>query len=260
MSTPVRNATRIDEPKRTAWLPWLPTEDERLRVFCFPHAGGAASAYRSWMQGELGHRATWLPVELPGRGTRRHELAIDEPNTLIEQLIDALLPEMHPPFAFLGHSMGALIAAHLAHELQSRGKPVPVCVVVSGVCPPGHGEVKRFHDLPRAALVKVLRELNGTPTEVLENDEMFDLMLPLLRADLALVHRLRHLPLSPLRSPMVAVSGTEDASAPLGAMAHWQDFTQADFAHLQLPGDHFFLYQQARAVQSHLLSRFTLPE
>ena len=96
------------------WFPLL--EPGRLRLFCFPHAGGGTLMYRSWRD-----RFSVAPVCLPGRESRLHEPLMQDLFAVVEALSDEIRPHLDVPFAFFGHSMGAAIAFELARSLRRRG-------------------------------------------------------------------------------------------------------------------------------------------
>src|SRR5690348_1059575 len=96
--------------------PWFisykPDTKVRLRLFCFPYAGGAAVIYRAWSR-LLPEGIETCSIELPGRGTRMHEPPFTQLGLLIEAITPAILPYLGKPFAFFGHSMGAIISFEL---------------------------------------------------------------------------------------------------------------------------------------------------
>jgi medium-chain acyl-[acyl-carrier-protein] hydrolase len=60
--------------------------------------------------------------------------------------------------------------------------------MVSGcAAPQSRGTPRRLHQLPEDELIAELRTYQGTPAEVLAHRELMDLLLPVLRADFALV-------------------------------------------------------------------------
>src|SRR5690606_30530844 len=108
-----------------------PRDGARLRLFCFPSAGGGASQYRLWAQ-SLPMDVELCPVLLPGREARMREAPARRLAPLAEALADGLSPLFDIPFAFFGHSMGALLAFELARQLRRRGGPQPAHLFVSG--------------------------------------------------------------------------------------------------------------------------------
>lgn len=103
------------------------------RLFCFPYAGGGASAYRRWQRGLDAHDAgvQVMPVQLPGREERYDEPRFTDLDALVDDLDAQLDEELAEPHIFYGHSMGALIAYSLARRRQARGAALPRALVLS---------------------------------------------------------------------------------------------------------------------------------
>jgi len=76
----------------------------KLRLFCFAYAGGSAWVFRPWAK-QLPSDIEVCAIELPGRGQRLAEPALNHLPTVIQALGPELLPYMDLPFAFFGHSM-----------------------------------------------------------------------------------------------------------------------------------------------------------
>ena len=114
--------------------PWVarprPNARARLRLFCFPFAGGGASTYRGW-PAHLPADIEVAAVQLPGREERLRETAFHDATELCVKLVDVLAPYFDRPFAFFGHSMGALVAFELARVLRKSGGPSPAHLFVS---------------------------------------------------------------------------------------------------------------------------------
>src|SRR5215467_3967748 len=93
-----------------AWVPWRNTTRRvRLRLLCFPYAGGSSSSYRSW-SAALPEGIEICPVELAGRGNRFQEAPCRDLGGLVRDLSNELRPLLDIPFAIFGHSMGALLS------------------------------------------------------------------------------------------------------------------------------------------------------
>lgn len=107
-----------------------PRLQARLRLFCFPYAGGGALIFRTWADG-LPAEVEVCPVQLPGRGTRLMEPLFTQLLPLIQALSQALLPLLDKPFAFFGHSLGALVSFELARQLRRQYGVQPVRLFVS---------------------------------------------------------------------------------------------------------------------------------
>src|ERR1041385_8512102 len=119
-------------PLRNPWLGGAGAPaGARLRLFCFPYAGAGAHAFRTW-KGALPPDVAVLPLHVPGRGSRLAEPAFTRNEDLAAALLDGLAGELTPPFAFFGHSMGALVAYEAARQLRDAGRPGPLRLFVAG--------------------------------------------------------------------------------------------------------------------------------
>ncbi|MEO8971260.1 MAG: thioesterase domain-containing protein [Ktedonobacteraceae bacterium] len=226
--------------------PWLFATKSRpyarLRLFCFPYAGGGASIYQIWNT-ILASEIEVCPVQLPGRENRMKERAIADFAELIETLVDVLQPYLNQPFAFFGHSMGALISFGLSRELRRQGHPLPVHLFASAYRAPQfpNQDEPPLHSLPESVLVKKLLEMNGTRREILDDPELRSFILPILRADFSVCESYVHTAEAPLPCPITAFGGLQDSRVSRQSLMAWREQTSDQFALRMLPGDHFFL-------------------
>ena len=211
-----------------------------MRLFCFPYAGGGDSIFRSWQKG-LPETIEVCPVQLPGRGSRITEPPFTELSPLVRGAGRALAPHLNKPFAFFGHSMGALVGFELARHLRRDCGPQPVRLFVSGRCGPQALRDPFTGDLPDSEFPEMLRRYNGTPKEVLENPELMKLVLPAVRADFAVCKSYVYTPEPPFSFPVTAFGGLEDRSVSRDCIEGWREHTTGPFVLRMLPGDHFFL-------------------
>ena len=225
--------------------PWLagvkPNSRASLRLFCFPYAGGGATIYRTW-QSELPQEVEVCPVQLPGRGRRLKEAAYTNVHTLVQELAQGLFPFLGKPFAFFGHSMGATISFELARYLRIEHHLMPRHLFVSGRRaahkPATHAPT---YNLPDAEFLVALRDLNGTPQEALEQPDLMELMLPLLRADFELSETYTYLNVPLLDCPMSIYGGEEDNDMPREHLEAWGELTTGPVSLKIFRGDHFFV-------------------
>jgi medium-chain acyl-[acyl-carrier-protein] hydrolase len=161
---------------------------------------------------------------------------------LVAAIAEGISHAWDKPFAFFGHSMGALISFELARYLRRERMPQPVHLFVSGrrasqlpdADPP-------FHDMPEPEFIEELRRLNGTPDEILEHPEMIQLVVPLLRADFSVCQTYVYAPEPPLDCPITAYGGVTDPETSDDRLQAWREQTTASFRARVFPGDHFFL-------------------
>jgi medium-chain acyl-[acyl-carrier-protein] hydrolase len=163
---------------------------------------------------------------------------------LVEALAQALAPLLDRPFAFFGHSLGALVSFELARQIRRQYGVHPVRLFVSaGRAPQIPHRVPPIHTLPDKEFLVELRRLNGTPSELLDHEELMDIMLPLLRADFALYETYVYLTEPPLSCPISAFGGLQDHRVSKSDLEAWRAQTSGSFSLRMFPGDHFFLKQ-----------------
>ena len=243
------NRLWMNEPA-TRWLPHRKCNPgARLRLFCFPYAGGGAVVYRKWSQ-SLPATVEVCPVELPGRASRLQEPPFTKLLPLVHSLAQAIRAHLDKPFAFFGHSMGGVIGFELARHLRDEYGFGPSHLFVSGCPAPEMVNLDPpTFNLPEPEFFEELRRLNGTPKEVLEHPELMQLMLPLLRADFELTETYVYSSGRPLDCPISAFGGLRDDVVSREQLEAWLHHTSAGFSLRMFPGDHFFL----QTAQTHLL-------
>lgn len=237
---------------------WLvtprPDPGAALRLICFPHAGSGTVPYRGW------HAA--LPgieqhiVALPGREARSREPLLRQLAPLVTALADAVAAQLVPPFAIYGHSLGAFLGFAFARELRRRGLPGPVHLFASGRQAPQIPRPAAPGELSDDELRAQLRELGGTPDEVLREPELMALILPVLRADLAI----NASPIDdepPLPCPITALGGIGDRAVSPDGLEAWRDQTTAAFEREMFAGGHFFPWSAQAEVLGSVARRLT---
>ncbi len=227
-----------------------PNPQAQLRLFCFPYSGGGAAVFRTWAE-YLPNDIELCAVRLPGRETRFRETPFTRLTPLIEATTAGLSPYMDKPFAFFGHSLGALIGYVLALHLRQRQATQPVHLFVSGRraphLPSAHPPVHQAND---ATFLNRIRDMGGTSPKFFEMPELIEIMLPMLRADFALWETYNHVEQAPLTCPITAFGGEEDAEAKTADIEAWQTYTSSTFSRHMFPGGHFFWQDHLRRLLS----------
>lgn len=226
-----------------------------VNLLCLPYSGASAMLYSRWRR----KLPAWLqvhPVELPGRGARLGEPLQTDMQALARQLAVEQRPVAGDAYALLGHSLGALLAFELAHELPALGCPPPLALFASGTAAPTRREDydgARWRE-PRGddELIAELRNLQGTPEQVLANQELMSLTLPILRADFLLCGRYAYRRRPPLDCPLHVLGGEADRASQDQLQA-WRQETQGDFSLKVLPGGHFFIHEHEDQVLGALI-------
>lgn len=212
-----------------------------MRLFLFPYAAGNANSFRPWQE-LLGPQLELRVAQLPGRGARLFEPPLADMGELVAQLTRAVTGLADRPFVFFGHSVGALVAFEVARQLRRAGRPTPISLWVSGAESPRTRLVRRqLHALADAELIESLADYNGTPPEMLQDQELMQLVLPGLRADCAINELYVYRPEPPLDLPIHVLLGDQDPYAEADRAAGWSFESSLPVRQYLFRGDHFFL-------------------
>jgi medium-chain acyl-[acyl-carrier-protein] hydrolase len=218
-----------------------PNPAAALRLFCFHYAGGSAQVFYDW-PAHLPPSVEVGAIQLPGRGHRVYEPHIRQMAQLSRVVAQELLPYLDKPFVFLGHSVGALLCFETARSLRRENRRQPSHLFISATeAPHRRSREELLSDLPKDALVKRLREFNGTPVEVLQSDELMDMMLPTIRADFELSESYEYHPESPLECPITIYGGIDDYEVDAERLAAWSEMSVGACEIRMIPGDHFYI-------------------
>ena len=224
----------------------------RLRLFCFPYAGGGATIYSTWAR-HLPPEVEVVAVQPPGREGRLAETPYSDLMQLVQAMHGALKPHLDKPFAFFGHSNGGLMAFELARALRRAGDPMPLHLFASGrPAPQLEIDDPPIHALPHDEFIQELRRFAGTPEEILENAEIMELIMPLLRADFALGETYHYVPEPPLDLPVSSYGGHRDDEVSPEQVEAWREQTSREFRLQMFPGGHFFINEDRALVMQEL--------
>jgi medium-chain acyl-[acyl-carrier-protein] hydrolase len=211
-----------------------------LRLFCFPFAGGGASAYSSWASA-LSPSIEVCAVQIPGRENRIGEPIFTELPSLVDAIYEELSDWFDVPYAFFGHSMGAKIAFELAYRLVSNRRPEPRCLFFSSSRPPHIEEPQLRHMLSDEQFMAELCNLSDANARIMQSQALLEMFRPILRADFTMDETYRFDADYCFKIPMVVFGGEGDVDIAPSELAAWRDCSSGVF-HLQMfSGDHLFI-------------------
>jgi acyl transferase domain-containing protein/NADPH:quinone reductase-like Zn-dependent oxidoreductase/surfactin synthase thioesterase subunit/SAM-dependent methyltransferase len=223
-------------------------ESPRLRLFCLPYFAGGASIFNSWHE-FLPDDIEVCAVQLPGREERGDEKPFDDVAELVKKLTDVIEPLLTSPIAFYAHSSGAGIALELTRYLRKEKDVNPTMFIVGGWRAPhlvspfkfldaiADDEVYKDKNIPN--IKNHLRTLE-IPDSVIDNEDVFNEMLPSLRADILLGKRYKYLDAEPLNCPLTAIAGSDDVVFTEDQLRGWKQHTNSTFKFRTVQGGHLF--------------------
>jgi medium-chain acyl-[acyl-carrier-protein] hydrolase len=230
---------------KTTFTPWVtcpqPNPQAKLRLFCFPYGGGSSRVFRTWAD-DFPKTIELCPIEIPGRGGQIKSPLYTEIQPLVTEIATNIIPYLDKPYAFFGYSMGSLISFELIRLLRSQFDLQPLHLFVAARSAPQlPPERPPISQLPDTDFLAEISRLNGTPAAVLENPELMQIFLPIIRADFIVLESYIYSHQPPLNCPITAFGGLQDSTVSYIALSAWEKQTLAPFSLQMIDGGHFFI-------------------
>ena len=268
-------ADRLPEPAVAGrWIvPIGPRAAPRLRLFCFPFAGGGSAVFQNWAQG-IDPSIEVLAIEPPGRLSRIQEPPVTEMGAFIDQLLPEMVGLLDRPFAFFGHCLGGLTMYETARRLIGSTNHRPLHLFASGARPPdaladmGPFEERLSRDLmaqaeyrmdlpahlqPDDVFADIVRHFDMQATDrFLDDPELRRLMLPVVRAEFQMVANYNYVPQTPWEIPITCFANRGDTYVSRQHALGWGRFTNTRLQIHIRQGDHYSIVDDVKFIQSEI--------
>ncbi len=230
-----------------------------LNIFCLPFAGGNKYSYRDYKE-KSPSSINFISLEYPGRGARIREPLISDTSALVEDLYRSIAELVDKDqYAIYGHSLGGLISYLLSRKLVENGHRPPVHLFVTGTTGPSSTSrtEKKRHLLPKQEFIQELKDLQGMPDEILNNDELLEYYEPILRSDFKASENYIYKSCEPFDIPITVITGSEEDMEEEDIKL-WQKETKQIVHFKSFPGGHFFIYNHAREIVQIITNKLSI--
>lgn len=221
------------------------------QLFFVHFAGGNRYSYRFLYQ--YLNDFEIIQLELPGRGTRSHEVLLRDRELAAKDLFEQIKAQVRSDrFYLFGHSMGSYLVLQLSAMLENICL-TPSFVFVSGNAGPGIHIRTGRHLLSSQEFKNELKALGGINNGILEEEEWFSFYEPVLRADFELAEMYNSYKEIPVRAPIFAMMGSREEH--VEQITNWKNFTSSRFSYKIFEGGHFFIYEFPSEI-ANIIRRF----
>lgn len=218
-----------------------PKPRAKYRLFCFPYAGGSATAYLGW-EHLLPDDIELVAIQPPGRANRLNENLLTSVHEMAEEIASVIPPWLDRPYFMYGHSLGSVVSFELLHLLKARNLPLPKRFFCGARrAPHAPPRIAPIHDYPLDKFKLELKSLNGTPDVVLENSDLMEIFVPILRTDFKAAYVYHRDPNVKLECEVSAFCGSRDDKVIVEDMVGWQDHFHKPMDFRVFDGGHFFM-------------------
>lgn len=215
-------------------------------LFCIPFSGGNAYSYINFKK-YLPADIRIFNLELPGHGTRIMEPLLYSIEEMTEDLFRQIETTPDAEYALFGHSLGAILSFMLCHRIAGSNRRLPSLLFVSGQTAPSLVKPDQRYLLPDDQFIEVLREMEGTPDELLAEKSFIDFYLPIVKADFQAIANYRYQAGNRLEVPVVVLLGRQENINAHDAVC-WQEETTKETGFYWFEGGHFFIFDQVEEV------------
>ncbi len=225
---------------------------KKMRLFCIPNAGGSAMVFSKWKK-NLHDFIELVPIELAGRGSmfktpfyKSFQEAVDD----VYQTMESDMGEYQ--YAIFGHSMGSEIAYELCKKILNSGNKMPVHVFLSGRYPPHIDKPgKIMHKLSDKELLYEIMSFGGTSEELLENEEIMDYFLKIIRADYRILETHEYVA-DNFKFPVdiTVLRGKDDFLMSSSDLEGWRQYAMKNCYMKEFDGGHFYMNEHIEEVTS----------
>ncbi len=226
------------------------SQNNRTQLFLLHFAGGSCYSFE-FLKKHISD-VDFIALELPGRGKRFNEKLLKKKSKAIDDYVEQIKKARNDnPFILFGHSMGATLALSVANKLAVLHNDSPMAIIVSGNAGPGkhdddRSDTKRYL-MDDINFKKELQQLGGVPDEVIENEELFELFSPIMRADFEVLEKDNFSERGiKLNVPISAIMGSEEKTN--WNITNWKNFTNSRFDSKIVAGNHFFIYDHPQII------------
>lgn len=224
---------------------------KNTKLFCIPYSGGSSSVYYKWKR-LLHPSITLCPLELAGRGRRMREPFYASVAQAADDISDMILSQLEQgePYAIYGHSMGALLAYETYYSLKAKGIHDPEHIFFSGrKAPQDELEKSEYYKLPEEEFLNVVFHYGGNTREILQNRELLDLFVPILRADFKIAEIYEYNAHDDkIQCECTVVNGRSDRSISKQDITMWSELIDGYCQYRWISGEHFFISENTEAT------------
>ena len=218
-------------------------------LFCLPYAGGSKVAYFNWKK-LLDKSIKLYPIELKGRGERYGEGYYKNVNEAVEDIYSLIEDKIEKEdYAIWGHSMGSILAYELYHKIDKLNARKPKHIFFSGHEAPNVKTKKEISALlPDYEFMKKVIELGGTPEELINNRELLELYVPILKNDFRILENYNYENRgNKIQCDTSILNGKQD-SIDIKDIFAWENHVSKGIKIYNLDGNHFFINQKVKNV------------
>lgn len=222
-----------------------------LILLCLPYAGGSEFIYNKW-KCHLDKSINLYAIQLKGRGKRFNEAFYESLVEAVDDIFNNIKDKIYDnDYALYGHSMGSLLAYELYYKIISMKFRKPKHIFFSGYKAPCIIREREYtYTLPDDEFTKEVMRLGGTPQEVMNNKELLQIFLPIIRSDFRMLETYNYEKKEEKIECDVSILNGKQDSINLEEILAWKNHVCRGFKVFNFEGNHFFINNNVANITS----------
>ena len=233
------------------------------KIIAIPFAGGNKYSFNE-IQKHIVQDFEWITLELPGRGSRFDEPLLDKVSDMVNDLYRNI--QIHisgGDYILCGHSMGTLLGYELVKKMIRNNLKLPTCLFFTGRGAPEYSRLlNKKSILPQESFWKEITKIGGMPKGILDQRDLLDVYYPILKNDFKAVENYIYTKSKiPFSIPIHIVMGEDELGegeekTSIHDMKAWANETDATCSFEVVPGNHFFVLDEAKMIAQKIMNAF----
>lgn len=215
-------------------------------LLMLPFGGGNETSYQKFEQ-FLDKRITMMNAEAPGKGRRIKEPVLKNMYLIADAYFYQFKDRIKEPYAIYGHSMGAYIGHLMIQRIQDEKLPLPKHFFVTSKIAPSRNYNKKRSIYTNNQFIQHLKDLKGMPDAILENEELLQIFLPIIRSDFDALDAYKYKAREPYPIDMTMICGSHE-DVPDDQLTDWKKETSGEFIFERWEGHHFWIFDHLQAL------------
>lgn len=220
---------------------------DTVKLLCFGYAGGSVMFYHTWFLNDINIQV--VPIEMAGRGKRLGETPYKSISEIVEDVYLEVAQNTKTSYCMFGHSMGTILICEIMKRLISDGENLPLHMFLSGRFPPHLKTPKKISELSEKEFQEEIFGYGGTPREIVDNKELCELFMPILRADYKAIEEYETDLGNPWNINISILYGDQDNIINPYGYEEWSRYTKKKCEMHKFKGKHFFLHDNKSEIE-----------
>jgi len=243
-------------------------KNTKSKIIAIPFAGGNKYSFNK-IEKHIFQDFEWITLELPGRGSRFPEQLLDNVPAMVNDLFKSI--QIHiakDDYILYGHSLGSILGYELVKKIIENGLKLPSCLFFTGRGAPQYNRfINKKSILPQDLFWKEIIKIGGMPKDILSQKELLEVYYPILKNDFKAIENYVYTkPKTCFSIPIHIIMGTDEIGeeteekTSIATMKSWNNETSAPCSFETIPGNHFFVLEEAELMAQKIMKAFEFTE